>query len=113
MRKIVVGMSGSKAPISPSATNTNPSASQAARDRCPSGPIGNGSGECGIDQGMYADKRSFGAGNHTCILLRRQIERIERRGEFPPVLRAPVGMPGKMTRSEARVEANRRRRFVE
>lgn len=91
--------------MNPRATNRKPSASHSDRETWPANRCGVRSGEGRIDHYLDTGKRGFSACNHAFILLRRQVERIQRCSKFAPMLRPSIRMSRKMPRAELFVEA--------
>lgn len=91
----MVGISGTIAPMMPSPTQANPSASQPRRAARLTGLCRTGSRKAVIGQHPDMGKGIAGAVQHPRIVHLIQIERIDRSGKALPIFATPPGWPAR------------------
>ena len=84
---MVVGITGSNAPITPRPTINQPSANQSQRISVAPAGARRASGEFHFDVAVHAAERGIGCVDHLLLLLGTQRHRVQRGGELTPVAR--------------------------
>ena len=104
IRKMVVGITGSNAPITPRPTITQPSANQSQRISAVSVRRRGTSVEFRFDMAVHAAERGIGGVDHLLFLLGAQRNRVQRSGELAPVARGAIRMRGQVAGAEITIQ---------